>query len=135
MNENVGKETIREMAEKWHNLPEEERQKYQQRNDEDRKRYEREVERIKEFFRSYNIPPMLFKRGSGDGGVSRRATGVSVQHGGQSERGDAGELSCSDAGERRDVLPRSTETSRSRWPSWRPLSRRCSSDRACSSPR
>lgn len=135
MNESVSKETIREMAEKWHNLPEEERQKYQQRNDEDRKRYEREVKRIKEFFQSYNIPPMLFKRGSDAFSLPRRATGVSLQHGGGSERGGAGELPGGDAREGDAALSRSTEISRSRWPSWRASSRRCSSDRTRSSRR
>ncbi|KAK8791674.1 hypothetical protein WA588_001985 [Blastocystis sp. NMH] len=60
--ENMTKDTINEMAQEWHNLSKEERQKYQQRTDEDRKRYERELERIKDYFRSYNLPPMLFKR-------------------------------------------------------------------------
>lgn len=130
--ENMTKDTINEMAQEWHNLSKEERQKYQQRTDEDRKRYERELERIKDYFRSYNLPPMLFKRGSLAMGVSRRATSVSVQHGGESERGGVGELPGGDARGGREKLPRSTGIWTSRWPSWRPSSRRCSCGRTCS---
>ena len=58
------RETIREVAEKWKNLSDEERSKYQRLSDEDKKRYEREMNTLSEFFKTHNIPPLFSKRGT-----------------------------------------------------------------------
>ena len=57
------RETIREVAEKWKNLSDEERMKYQRLSDEDKKRYEREMNALSEFFKTHNLPPLFTKRG------------------------------------------------------------------------
>lgn len=57
------RETIREVAEKWKNLSDEERLKYQRMSDEDKKRFERELNALSEFFKSHNLPPLFSKRG------------------------------------------------------------------------
>ena len=48
------RETIREVAEKWKNLSDEERMKYQRLSDEDA---------LSEFFKTHNLPPLFSKRG------------------------------------------------------------------------
>ena len=62
-------ETIQNAAERWKQLSPEEKRKYEELSQEDRKRHERDVGEYSDRFRKYGLEPLLSKRGGSWGSV------------------------------------------------------------------
>lgn len=57
------KDTIREVAEKWKALTDQEKEQYKMLSEEDKVRYENEKKVIEEEYKKHNLPVMFSKRG------------------------------------------------------------------------